>query len=50
VELYATYSNITIRPDRDAVLSGAEASRGNDFGGRLVRNMVTSLYVASKAG
>jgi hypothetical protein len=50
VALYATFSNIIIRPDREAVLDELGRIARNDFGGRVVRNMVTSLYLARKAG
>jgi len=48
VRLYATYSNITIRPDRKQVLAELERIAREEFEGRVVRNMVTSLYVARR--
>jgi len=50
VALYATYSNVTIRPDRDAVLAELGRIARDEFGGRVVRNMTTSLYIARKIG
>jgi SAM-dependent methyltransferase len=46
--LYATYSNINIRPDREAVLDELERVAREVFGGRVVRNMVTILYTARR--
>ena len=49
VALYATYSNVTARLDREAVL--AEIGRiARDVMNRVVRNMTTSLYIARRAG
>jgi hypothetical protein len=48
VALYATYSNINIRPDRDAVLTELHRVARDTFHGRVTRNMVTSLYVARR--
>lgn len=46
--LYATYSNINIRPDREAVLAELRRIAHDSFHGRVIRNMVTSLYVARR--
>jgi SAM-dependent methyltransferase len=48
VALYATYSNINIRPDREAVLAELRRIAREEFQGRVTRNMVTSLYVARR--
>ena len=48
VNLYATYSNINIRPDRDAVLAELRRIARDRFHGRVTRNMITSLYIARR--
>ncbi len=48
VALYATYSNINIRPDREAVLTELHRVARDEFHGCVTRNMVTSLYVARR--
>lgn len=48
VALYATYSNINIRPDREAVLAELGRIARDEFHGRVTRNMITSLYVACR--
>ncbi|HTX37853.1 MAG TPA: class I SAM-dependent methyltransferase [Bryobacteraceae bacterium] len=48
VALYATYSNINIRPDREAVLAELGRVARDQFHGRVTRNMVTSLYIARR--
>ena len=48
VALYATYSNINIRPDREAVLAELYRIARDEFHGRVTRNMVTSLYIARR--
>jgi SAM-dependent methyltransferase len=48
VALYATYSNINIRPDREAVLTELGRIARDQFHGRVTRNMITSLYVARR--
>jgi SAM-dependent methyltransferase len=48
VALYATYSNVNIRPDREAVLTELGHVARDEFDGRVLRNMVTSLYVARR--
>ena len=47
--LYATYSNVSVRADRDAVLAELGRIARDDFGGRVVRNMTTSLYIARRS-
>ncbi len=49
VALYATYSNIIARPDCEAVLAELGRIARNQFGGRVVLNMTTSLYIARRA-
>ena len=49
VALYATYSNINVRPDREAVLAELGRIARDKFGGHVVRNMTTSLYIARRA-
>lgn len=46
--LYATFSNITLRPDRDHVLSELGRIAREEFGGRVSRNMTTILYTARR--
>jgi hypothetical protein len=48
VALYATYSNINIRPDSKAVLSGLERIARVEFNGRVTRNMITTVYLARR--
>lgn len=48
VALYATWSHMTVRPDRDAVLAELRRIAADQFGGRVVRNMITSLYIAQR--
>ena len=50
VALYATYSNVNARPDREAVLAKLGRIARHEFEGRVVRNMTTSLYIARRAG
>jgi len=49
VALYATYSNVTARPDRDWLLAELGRIARETFGGRVVRNMTTSLFLARRA-
>ncbi|WP_454849489.1 class I SAM-dependent methyltransferase [Rhizobium binxianense] len=49
VALYGTYSNINVHPDREALLAELGRIARDEFGGRVVRNMTTSLYIARKA-
>ncbi|MBV8456975.1 MAG: class I SAM-dependent methyltransferase [Acetobacteraceae bacterium] len=46
--LYATYSNLRIRPDRTALLAELKRIAREQFAGRVTRNMVTSLYIARR--
>jgi SAM-dependent methyltransferase len=46
--LYATYSPIAARPDRDAVLGELKRIAVEEFGGHITRNMTTILYVARR--
>lgn len=48
VALYATYSAINIRPDREALLAELHRIARDVFQGRVTRNMVTSLYIARR--
>ena len=48
VALYGTYSNINVRPDREAVLAQLHRIARDDFACRVTRNMITSLYVARR--
>ena len=50
VGLYGTYSNVTARVDRDAVLAEIGRIARDVFMNRVVRNMITSLYIARRAG
>jgi trans-aconitate methyltransferase len=49
VELYASYSNVSLRPDRDAVLAELGRIARDEFGNRVTRNMTTMLYLARRA-
>lgn len=46
--LYATYSNIAIRPDFEYLLKELRRVAQDEFQGHVIRNMVTSLYVARR--
>jgi SAM-dependent methyltransferase len=48
IALYATYSNINLRQDREAVLAELGRIARDEFHGRVTRNMITSLYVAGR--
>jgi SAM-dependent methyltransferase len=48
IRLYSTYSNINIRPDREAVLAELGRIARDKFEGRVTRNMITSLYMARR--
>ena len=48
VALYATYSNITARADREAVLTELGRIARIEFNGRVTRNMITGLYIARR--
>jgi SAM-dependent methyltransferase len=47
--LCATYSNINIRPDREAVLAEVRRIARDQFHGRVIRNMTTILYTARRS-
>jgi hypothetical protein len=49
VELYASYSNVSLRPDREAVLAELGRIAREEFGNRVTRNMTTMLYLARRA-
>ena len=49
VDLYASYSNITLRPDRDAVLAELGRIAREQFHNRVTRNITTVLYIARRA-
>ena len=48
VRLYATYSNVVARPDRDRELAELRRIAETRFGGRVTRNMTTVLYLARR--
>jgi SAM-dependent methyltransferase len=48
VRLYATYSNINIRPDREVILTELGRIARDKFQDRVTRNMITSLYMARR--
>jgi SAM-dependent methyltransferase len=48
VKLYATFSNINIRPDREAILADLGRIARDEFQGLVTRNMITSLYMARR--
>ena len=48
VALYSTYSNISSRRDRSAVLAELRHIAAEEFGGHVVRNMITSLSIAKR--
>ena len=48
VALYATFSNMNIRPDREAVLAELGRIARDEFHGSVTRNMTTSLYTARR--
>lgn len=48
VELYATYSNINIRQDREAVLAELGRIARDEFQNRVTRNMITILYMSRR--
>jgi SAM-dependent methyltransferase len=49
VALYATYSNINFRQDRETVLTELHRVARDEFQGCVTRNMITSLYVARRS-
>ena len=48
VALYATYSPISIRPDRDELLTELRRIAREQFKDRVIRDIVTCLYIARK--
>lgn len=48
VALYATYSNVNIRLDREDVLNELRRIARDEFHDRVIRNMTTSVYVARR--
>lgn len=48
VALYATYSNVNARPDRAEILTELGCIARDVFENRVVRNMITSLYIARR--
>jgi SAM-dependent methyltransferase len=48
VALYATFSNISICPDRGALLAELGRIARDEFHGRVTRNMTTILYTARR--
>jgi SAM-dependent methyltransferase len=48
VDLYASYSNITLRPDREAVLAELGRIAREDFNNQVTRNITTTLYLARR--
>lgn len=49
VALYATFSNINIRTDCEAVLAKLRGIARDEFDGRVIRNMTTVLYTARRS-
>ncbi|WP_027152810.1 methyltransferase domain-containing protein [Mesorhizobium sp. WSM2561] len=49
MQLYSSYSNVTLRPDRERVIGEIGRIAQDEFGGRVTRNMTTILYVARRA-
>ncbi len=48
VALYATFSEINARQDRQMVLTELGRIAHDEFQGRVIRNMTTSLYIARR--
>ena len=48
VALYASFSVVIARADRDEVLAKLGRIARDEFGGRVTRNMTTSLYIARR--
>lgn len=48
VALYGTFSNINIRSDRQLILAELGRIARDQFLGRVIRNMTTSLYIARR--
>lgn len=49
VALYATFSNVNARADRERVFAELARIAREDFGNRVVRNMTTTLYICRRA-
>ena len=49
VALYATYSDLTARPDRAEVRREIHRIAEREFAGRITRNMSTALYLARRS-
>lgn len=49
VDLYASYSNVSLRSDREAVLTALGRIAREDFGNKVTRNIVTILYLARRS-
>ncbi|RWO99463.1 hypothetical protein [Mesorhizobium sp.] len=49
MQLYSSYSNVTLRPDRERVIAEIGRIAQDEFGGRVTRNRTTILYVARRA-
>jgi hypothetical protein len=48
VALYATFSEISARQDRQTVLTELGRIAQDEFQGRVTRNMTSSLYIARR--
>jgi SAM-dependent methyltransferase len=48
MDLYASYSNVSLRSDREAVLAELGRIAREDFGNRVTRNITTVLYLARR--
>ena len=48
VAIYATYSDVTVRRDREEVLTELRRIARDEFDGRVTRNMTTILYIARR--
>lgn len=49
VDLYASYSNVSLRPDSDAVLAEIGRIAREDFNNEVTRNVTTVLYMARRS-
>lgn len=49
VDLYASYSNVSLRPDREAVLAELGRIARDEFRNRVARNITTVLYLARRS-
>lgn len=50
VDLYASYSNVSLRSDRDIVLAELGRIARDEFQNRVTRNITTVLYLARRSG